>query len=135
MALEKVEAWCKRNKLTVNPSKSVVVPFTRRREPDLIRLSLFGEVVPYSTQVKYLGLILDKNLTWKQHMESCITKAYRVFWTCRRMLGKTWGLKPSIVYWIYTAMVRPIFSYAALMWWPRVNLRRVMGEFYIFYIF
>lgn len=128
MALEKVEAWCKRNKLTVNPSKSVVVPFTRRREPDLIRLSLFGEVVPYSTQVKYLGLILDKNLTWKQHMESCITKAYRVFWTCRRMLGKTWGLKPSIVYWIYTAMVRPIFSYAALMWWPRVNLTVCIKE-------
>jgi hypothetical protein len=67
------------------------------------------------TQVKYLGLILDKGLTWKQHVQHIVTKALRVYWACRATFGKSWGLKPMMTYWMYVTMVRPIVSYAALM--------------------
>jgi hypothetical protein len=33
------------------------------------------------------------------------------------------GLKPKVVYWIYTAVVRPIVTYAVTIWWPRVKLK------------
>jgi hypothetical protein len=71
--------------------------------------------------VKYLGLIFDKGLTWKKQLNKAISKAYKAFWTCRGTFGKTWGLKPKVVYWIYTAVVRPIVTYAATIWWPRVK--------------
>jgi hypothetical protein len=53
--------------------------------------------------------------------------AYKAFWKCRGTFGKTWGLKPKVIYWIYTAVVRPIITYAATIWWPRVKTR--LAEF------
>jgi hypothetical protein len=80
------------------------------------------------SKVKYLGIILDKGLTWKKQLDKAISKAYKAFWTCRCTFGKTWGLKPNVVYWIYPAVVRPIVTYAATIWWPRVKLKTSQAE-------
>jgi hypothetical protein len=48
-------------------------------------------------------------------------KATIAFWQYRRAIGKTWGLKPKVVYWIYTSVVRPILTYAALLWWKKAS--------------
>jgi hypothetical protein len=58
-----------------------------------------------------------------------IDKAYKVFWTRRSTFRKTWALKPKVVYWIYTAVVRPIITYAATIWLPRVKLNTSQAEF------
>jgi hypothetical protein len=34
---------------------------------------------------------------------------------------KTWELKPETVYGIYTSVVRPILTYAALLWWQKAS--------------
>jgi hypothetical protein len=44
------------------------------------------------------------------------------------MFGKTWGLQPNVVYWIYTAVVRPIITYGATVWWSRVRLKTSQAE-------
>jgi hypothetical protein len=61
--------------------------------------------------IRYVAITLDKGLTWKKQLDKVINKAYRAFWTCT--FEKTWGLKPKVVYWIYTAVIRPIVTYAA----------------------
>jgi hypothetical protein len=33
-----------------------------------------------------------------------------------------------VVYWIYTAVLRPIFTYAVIIWWPRVKLKTSQSE-------
>ncbi|KAJ8932985.1 hypothetical protein NQ318_010569 [Aromia moschata] len=30
----------------------------------------------------------------------------------------TWGLRPRILHWMYTAIVRPVITYGAIAWWP-----------------
>jgi len=42
-------------------------------------------------------------------------------WACRRAVGKTWGIKPNIVLWIYKAILLPRLTYAAVVWWPKVE--------------
>jgi hypothetical protein len=84
--------------LSLNPNKAVVISSTRK---------LFSEVM-------YLGVILDKGLTWKKQLDKVSDRTYKVFWKCRGTFGKTWGLKPKVVHWIYTVVVRTIVTYAAL---------------------
>ena len=68
--------------------------------------------------VKYLGVILDSQLTWKEHVDVKVRKAQNLMWACRRAYGATWGLGPRVVHWLYVAIVRPSVTFASLVWWP-----------------
>jgi hypothetical protein len=59
---------------------------------------LFNETIQLSSEAKYLGIILDKGLTWKKQLDTAINKAYKAFWTCRGTFGKTWGLRPKDIH-------------------------------------
>ncbi|XP_070144620.1 uncharacterized protein [Drosophila kikkawai] len=37
------------------------------------------------------------------------------------MFGKNWGIHPKIIIRLYTAVVRPIITYGALVWWPALT--------------
>jgi hypothetical protein len=121
-ALGLVQQWCDRTGLSINASKTVVIPFTKKRvlksfkEP-----TLFGKIIQLSIEVKYLGLMLDKGLAWEEQLEKITKRAYRAFLTCKGTFRKTWGLKPWVIHWMYTMVVRPIITYAAMIWWPRLK--------------
>jgi hypothetical protein len=64
-----VQQWCDRIQLSINPQKMVIVPFTRKRFKGPKGASLSGHNLQLTTEVKYLGLILDKGLTWKTQLK------------------------------------------------------------------
>ena len=128
MALDKVVSWCDRTGLTVNPGKTVVVPFTTKRKLDLTQLTLRTTTLQYSEEVKYLGLHLDRKLSWNSHVTHALDKATRALWACRRLFGRTWGLKPDMVYWLYTTVIRPTLTYGALVWWKAAQRKTIMGK-------
>jgi hypothetical protein len=74
---------------------------------------LFDTELIQKNQVKYLEAILDSKLNWKLHIYNKIRKASIAYWQCRRAIRKFWGLKPKVVYWIYTSVIRPMLTYAA----------------------
>ena len=47
---------------------------------------------------------------------------------CRQIVGKTWGMKPSMMKWIYTAMIRPIMSYACVSWAGGLNKKYLVRK-------
>jgi hypothetical protein len=83
--------------------------------------TLSGHILQITTEVKYLPLILDKGLTQKAQLKNVMNKAYRAFWTCKGTSGKTWGLKPRVVHWIYNTVIRTVLTYGSMVWWPRVQ--------------
>jgi hypothetical protein len=85
--------------LSINPNKMVIMPFTRKRNVKVLKKPiLFSKMIQLSSEVKYLGLTLEKGLTWKKWPDKVINKAYKAFWTGRDTFGKTWGLKPKVIY-------------------------------------
>jgi len=122
-ALQLVEGWCTANSLSVNPSKTELVLFTRKRKTEALKLpALFGINLQLSKEVKYLGITLDQKLNWSKHLDTKINKANKILWQCRRAVGQTWGLTPKVVLWLYTAIVRPALCYGAVVWWTKTNL-------------
>ncbi|XP_073948802.1 uncharacterized protein [Choristoneura fumiferana] len=89
---------------------------------------LFNTELQFSSEVKYLGVILDSKLNWSNHLNNKIDKATVAFWQCRRMVGKQWGLSPKVTLWLYQSVIRPIISYGAVVWWPRTKLITVEAK-------
>jgi hypothetical protein len=89
-ALSMVQQWLIELSLSINPQKMVIVPFTRKRDlRGLKESTCSGHKLQLTTEVKYLGLTLDKRLTWKAQLENMMKNAYRAFWTCKYTFGKT----------------------------------------------
>lgn len=117
-ALRVVERWCREVGLNVNPGKTELVVFTRNRNFQNYRApTLFGKAIQRGTSVKYLGVTFSQTLNWKDHIEYRINKCIRVFWYCRKIIGKRWGLSPTNVLWLHTAIIRPMLSYGSFIWW------------------
>ena len=68
--------------------------------------------------VKYLGVVLDSWLTWREHMDVLVRKAHNLLWAGRRAYGVTWGPRPRVDHWLYVSIIRPSITFAALVWWP-----------------
>lgn len=121
-ALSIVEKWCKEEGLKVNPLKTVMVPFTRKRKVDIVRIpALFGRPIQVEKEFKYLGVRLDSGLTWNSHLVHVASRSQTTLMMARRAVGCTWGLQPKMVNWLYTRVVRPMMVYGSVIWWPKVQ--------------
>uniref|UniRef100_A0A6M2DZH5 Putative loa-3 dper n=1 Tax=Xenopsylla cheopis TaxID=163159 RepID=A0A6M2DZH5_XENCH len=116
-ALNLIEEWCCDKSLKVNPNKTEMVLFTKKRKLSIKAPSIFNTMLGFSSEVRYLGVTLDHKLNWKHHINKQVRKATATFWACRKMFGQTWGLKPIVVRWIYTAILVPQLTYASVVWW------------------
>jgi len=76
-ALSTVEIWCNEVGLSVNPDKTGLIAFTRKRKlQGFLESQLFGIKLSLSGSVQYLGVILDSRLTWREHVEVKVRKAH-----------------------------------------------------------
>jgi hypothetical protein len=118
-ALHTVEAWCSGHGLSINPDKTGLVAFTRKRKlPGFFDPRLFGRTLQCSTSVKYLGVFLDSRLTWSKYVDAKERKAHHLLWVCKRACGGAWGLEPRVVRWLYVSVIRPTVNFASLVSWP-----------------
>ena len=120
--LHSVESWCRRSKLDVNPVKTEVVLFTRKRtRVGYVPLTLNGQQLLLSEKVKYLGVYLDSKLSWAVHVQEKLKQATVALFQLKSAVGVTWGLKPQVMKWLYTAVVRPVILYGSVVWWERAD--------------
>ncbi|KAL1447090.1 hypothetical protein WDU94_000567 [Cyamophila willieti] len=121
-ALNIVENWCEEVNLRVNPNKTTLIPFTLKRNLEELRPPhLFNKRLEMVKEVKYLGVTLDTKLTWNPHLTRITNKCTRALMMCRRTFGKSWGLKPHMMAWLYCAVIRPMVTYGSIVWWLKVE--------------
>ena len=92
------------------------------------------ESLAYSPAVKYLCIILDIRLTFKEHVWQKCSKALRLLSAARLAIGKTWGTSIRTSKWLYEAVVRPMILYGSVVWafrilrpfHPLVRVQRLM---------
>lgn len=120
--LNTVSDWCGKSGLSVNAEKTVIVPFTKKKRLDkLVKPILNGNPINLSTEVKYLGVTIDHKLTWNTHLGNVLQKARMALGVSSRLMGNNWGFNPRIALWLYTTVVRPIITYASVVWYDKAS--------------
>ena len=121
-SLYDLSTWATEKGLGVNPAKTELVLFTRKYKVETFRLPILdGVELKLSESAKYLGVFLDSKLHWKKNLQERLKRGLNAYHTCRNSIGKNWGLKPKVVNWIYTSIVRPILTYGCSVWWQALN--------------
>jgi hypothetical protein len=112
MALENLKLWLSANKLSVNIDKCNYSLYSNRKIGPMVhnsyKLYLHGSEIERCTTVKYLGVQIDDQLTWNDHIDGIyknILKYSRIFYKIRDKLPSR-NLKD-----LYFASVYPLISY------------------------
>ena len=114
--LDRLVAWGNSCGLQFNPQKTVAILFSRSTKPCTRPVRMNGQLIPLSPSVVYLGVTLDRELKWHIHIHSKIKKAKALLMKMACITHNYWGPKPKLMRWMFTGMVRPVISYAAVVW-------------------
>lgn len=115
-----IEEWLKIWRIKANQSKSVHVTFTLRRG-DCPPITLNGDQIPHDTTAKYLGMHLDRRLTWQKHIwnkRKALDARYRsMHW----LIGKKSQLTNESKITVYKTILKPIWTYGIELWGTSSN--------------
>ena len=111
--LSNVDAWLCANKLSLNMEKSNFVMFhPRQKKIDSINLMIKDNPLKQEYCIKYLGVLIDSNLNWQNHVNSVIKKIKRSVGILSK-LRHFIGTKTLIN--IYYALVYPFLTYGIII--------------------
>ena len=128
-ALNIASNWAHNQELQFSSTKTEIVLFTNKRKPDFGTLRLNGRQLEISKKATLLGVILHSKLTWKPHISRIARKAIAALLQCRQIMGRAWGLNPTSMRWICTAMIRSVITYACTSWVGRLNKEYLAKNF------
>ena len=98
--LDKLARWCAKWRIKLNPEKTKVIIFSKSRfviraEP---ALSLYGDLLSYYPQIKFLGITLDNRMTFTKHFEEILERCNQKFHRLRILVNKKWGPSPETIF-------------------------------------
>lgn len=105
-------------KLQVNYDKTQAITLTRKFKDTKIHtpINLSGHKTSPSLETKYLGVILDKRLRLKPHIQHTIKKVNFTIKSLYSIINKNSKLSIENKRLLYTSVLRPIMTYAAPVW-------------------
>ena len=113
--LNNIETWLKKWRIRVNETKSSQVVFSLRKNV-CPQVRLNNILLPQAESVKYLGMHLDKKLTWKEHIwhkrQHLNLKASKLNW----LIGKKSKLSTENKILLYKVILKPVWTYGIGLW-------------------
>jgi hypothetical protein len=113
--LQSIEKWTRKWRIKINEGKSKHVTFTLRRG-NCPPLTLNQTIIPQADTVKYLGLHLDRRLTWNCHISTLRKRldlrTKELYW----IIGKHSPLSLSNKLLIYKTILKPAWTYGIELW-------------------
>jgi hypothetical protein len=113
--LNTMEKWCEQWNIKINEDKTRAVYFSRRLARGEACLILKGQIIEFVNNVKYLGVTLDKRMTWKAHIDWNVTKGLHTLGQIYPLLkSEKLGTKTEFI--LYKALIRSKMTYSCPTW-------------------
>ena len=118
--LQNLHQWCCVNKLSINPSKTNIIIIPPKQTNTTIphfHLTSNGSAINIVDRAKYLEVVIDNELNFKQHIKIMEGKVARSV----GILSKLKHFFPqNIMLQLYYALVHPFLSYGIIFWEPLI---------------
>jgi hypothetical protein len=114
--IDKVSDWLEENKLLLNQKKTNVILFGTK--PKLNKVNTFsillkGQEIARVVKFKYLGIIFDQCMTWREHVESAGGEVMKRLGLLSRIRN---SLTLQAAKCVYNTIIQPIFDYFDISW-------------------
>lgn len=106
-------------RIKVNPAKTQVMFFTRRRHPRHLprqEITISNQAIPWSDESIYLGLLLDSKMNFGKHINQVLLKCKRTVSCLYSLLNRRSRLDKKLKLLLYKAIIRPIMLYGYPAW-------------------
>ncbi|KAJ3474388.1 hypothetical protein NLI96_g12485 [Meripilus lineatus] len=114
--------WSQTHACKFDIGKFQLVHFTRNeRKYSPMPLNIADHTVSPGTTAKYLGVILDRKLRWKEHAEDAISKGTKTMLAINRLSKTNFGLPHHLTRQLYTAVVLPKIEYGLPVWFEPIR--------------
>lgn len=130
--VDRVVEWSRKNKLQFNVSKCQIITFGRSRLPHQGSYKVDGALMQRTDAVQDLGVRLNSELTFREHIVNVCKKAYRSLgFVIRRAEGFT---NMKAITSLYNALIRSQLEFNSVIWAPHeakynLMLERIQNKF------
>ena len=115
--LNLAEGWKQRHGAQFETSKYVLIHFTRNhRKAADCPIILQGTTIEPSLTGRYLGVIFDKGLRFKEHVQHATKKGTKFALAMGRIANAKWGTQYQYIRQLFVSVVAPRMDYAAIVW-------------------
>ena len=114
--LSPVFQWGLQHRQTFHPDKCKVLTITRKRAIPNPQVRFGSFYLKPVNSAKYLGVVFDRSLSWRQHVKHIRTKVQpRVVKLCR-LSHSSRGSPEHVLKLLYCQSIRPVLEYASEVW-------------------
>ena len=120
--LDAISFWLKVNKLSLNIKKTHYMIFSKKRsvKTPTVNLKIDGELLSEVNKTKFLGIIIDNKLTWRDHINYIsgkISRGIGILIKARAILNR------DTLITIYYSFIYPYYIYCNHIWGCTANTR------------
>lgn len=106
--------------MRLNAKKTVSLVVDTRRKPEDHIISVDSTPIPKVNSVKLLGIIINNNLTWDDHIKYITIKAASRLNYLRKL--KALGFQKEELLIAYCSFIRPVLEYNSTVWGPGLSI-------------
>ena len=118
-----LQKW--RLKLSETKTVSAVFHLHNREAKRELNIDIDGKFLSFCSEPKYLGVTLDRSLTYRQHLESLRKKLTSRTALLRRLAGSSWGAGADTLRTAALALVYSTAEYCAPTWCRSAHSRQI----------
>ena len=122
-ALTTLVDWSNTIRLRFNPSKTQILCVGKGSEcVNPPRVTMCGQTLRVTKEIKYLGVIIDYQLSFTSHIRDVTTRAQNAIARFSRLARNQWGIGPKAMTIIWKCAIQPAITYAAPVWAGKVHV-------------
>ena len=112
--------WATRWDMSFNTDKCSIIYFGRSPLIDItnIHYTLCGKLLKVDDNIKYLGIHITNNFKWETHINTTVSKGWRLLGLIKSSL---WNAPVKVKRIAYLTLCRPLVEFASEVWDPHLK--------------